>query len=86
MSLIDDINNLDPQNMGGWPLPIKIGLIVIICGAILFAGWQYDIKDLRVQIADLEAKEVERIGVLERKQKKAANLAALKEQVESLLS
>jgi len=68
MSLIDDINNLDPQNMGGWPLPIKIGLIVIVSGAILFAGWQYDIKDLRIKIANLEATEVEEIAKLERKQ------------------
>ncbi len=84
MSLIDDINNLDPQNMGGWPLPIKIGLVVIVVGVILFAGWQYDIKDLRTTIADLEAKEIEEIGKLERKQKKAANLNALKEQMKEM--
>jgi len=84
MSLIDDINNLDPQNMGGWPLPIKIGLIVIVSGAILFAGWQYDIKDLRIKIANLEATEVEEIAKLERKQKKAANLNALKEQMKEM--
>lgn len=84
MSLIDDINNLDMQNMGGWPLPIKIGLIVIVCGAILFAGWYYDIQGLRVRIAELEKAEVEKIGVLERKQKKAANLTALKEQMKEM--
>lgn len=84
MSLVDDINNLDPNNMGGWPLPIKIGLIVIIFAAILFAGWQYDIKDLRVKIANLEQQEVEDIGKLENKQKKAANLKALKEQMKEM--
>ncbi len=84
MSLIDDINNLDPQNMGGWPLPIKIGLIVIIFGVILFLGWQYDVKGLREEIAKLEKKEVEQIGVLEVKQKKASNLKALKVQMEEM--
>ena len=81
---LDDLNNLDFQNMGGWPLPVKIAAIVIVCGVILGAGWQYDIKDLRVKIADLEAKEVEQIGILERKQKKAANLAALKVQMKEM--
>ena len=84
MSLIDDINNLDMQNMGGWPLPVKAGLIAIVCGAILFAGWHYDVKDLRIRIAELESTEVEKIDVLERKQKKAANLNALKEQMKEM--
>ena len=84
MSIIDDINNLDMQNMGGWPLPIKIGLIVIVVAAILIAGWYYDIQGLRENIAKLEATEIEKIGVVERKQKKAANLNALKEQMKEM--
>lgn len=84
MSLVDDINNLDFQNMGGWPLPIKIGAIVIVCAAILGGGWHYDISDLRVQIAKLETTEQEKISVLEKKQKKAANLNALKDQMKEM--
>ena len=84
MSLIDDINNLDPQNMGSWPLPIRIGIIVIVCAAILGGSWHYDISELRVKIAKLETTEQEKLSVLETKQKKAANLNALKEQMKEM--
>ena len=81
MSLIDDINNLDPENMGGWPLPFKIGLIAIVCALIVAAGWHYDWKGQWETLAKAEKAEQEKISELEIKQKKAANLEALKEQM-----
>ena len=84
MSIIDDINNLDPNNPGVWPLPVKLTVFAVVFAGILFAAWKLDITKQQETLAGLEQKEQEEIGVLERKQKKAANLQALKEQMKEM--
>ena len=84
MSLVDDINNLDFNNMGGWPLPIKIGALVIVFAAILAGGYYYDVKVQMEKLAKAEQEEIEKISKMEIKQKKAANLNALKEQMKEM--
>lgn len=84
MSLIDDLNNLDPNNPGVWPMPVKIVVFVIVFVGILFAGWKFDITVQREELAGLEKKEKEQIQVLDLRQKKAANLNALKEQMKEM--
>lgn len=81
MSLVDDINNLDVENMGGWPLPFKIAAITILCGLILAAGWHFDWKDQWETLAKAEKEEEDKLLKLDIKQKKAANLEALKTQM-----
>ena len=78
---LDDLNNLDPQNIGAWPLPIRIVVIAVVCAAIAYATFHYDVDP---QLAALEKVEIEEITLRETfevKQKKAANLEALKEQL-----
>lgn len=84
MSLVDDINSLDFNNMGGWPLPIKIGALVIVFAAILAGGYYYDVKVQMEKLAKAEKEEIEKISKMEAKQKKAANLNALKEQMKEM--
>ncbi len=84
MSFIDDINNLDPNNPGVWPAPVKALLFAIIFSAILYAGWYFDVTKQREALAGLEQKEKEQIGILDARQKKAANLNALKEQMKEM--
>ena len=81
---LDELNNLDPQNIGSWPLPVKLAIFVIVFGAILFAGWKLDIQELRTAIDAEKRKEAELISSLETKQKKAANLEALKVQMQEM--
>lgn len=78
---LDDLNNLDPQNIGAWPLPVRIVLIAAICALIGYGAWA---KDVKLQLESLEKVEKEEISLkqtFETKQKKAANLKALKEQL-----
>ena len=35
---LDDLRNIDLNNISGWPLPVKIGGIIIVCLIILGAG------------------------------------------------
>jgi len=81
---LDDLNKLDLQNIGGWPLPVKLVAILLVCAAILFAGWQMDIKNQRETLAKEETMEVGLKETLEQKQTKAANLEALRVQKQEM--
>lgn len=84
MNIVEEINNLDPQNPGIWPWPFQAAVLVIVFVAILFAGWKFDISQQREELAKAESKEQELRDTVERKQKKAANLNALKEQMKEM--
>lgn len=84
MSIIDDINNLDPNNPGVWPTAFKIVVFAIVFVALVYAGWHFDITQLREELAGLKQKEAEQIQILEIRQKKVANLDALKDQMKEM--
>jgi len=84
MSFIDDLNNLDPNNPGVWPMPVKAVVFAMVFAGILFAGWKFDITKQREALASLEKKEIDQIEILEVRQRKAANLNALKEQMKEM--
>ena len=75
-----------------YPLSIKFANTVFIFGilysilfiALLFAGWKFDITKQRAELAGLERTEQERIEILKVRQRKAANLNALKEQMKEM--
>lgn len=78
---LEELKNLDPNNIGAWPLPAKAGVIVIVCAVILYAAWHYDTTTQRTELASVELKEQELRQNFETKQTKAANLEALKQQM-----
>jgi type IV pilus assembly protein PilO len=84
MSFVDDINNLDPNNPGLWPKPVQAVVFALVFAGILFAAWKFDVVEQREKLATLEKEEKEQIDVLDIKQKKAANLDALKEQMKEM--
>lgn len=81
---LDDLNNLDFQNPGGWPLPVKLVAMLIVFIAILGAAYYYDTMPQREKLASAEQKEQELKNSFETKQKKAANLDALKRQMQEM--
>ncbi len=84
MSFIDDLNNLDPNNPGVWPAPAKAVLFAIVFAGILFAAWKLDVTLQREELASLEKDEIDQIETLGIRQRKAANLEALKEQMKEM--
>ena len=84
MSFTDDLKNLDPNNPGLWPKPIQIVIFILLFIALLFAGWKFDITKKRDQLAKLEKRETQQIETLKVRQRKAANLNALKEQMKEM--
>jgi Tfp pilus assembly protein PilO len=47
---IDDIKNADINDPLTWPVSLKMLLILVGAGAILFAGYWYIIKDQMVEL------------------------------------
>ena len=78
---LSELNDLTFENIGSWPQPAKIGLIIIVCAAILGVGWWKVISPLREDLAAEQKKESELLTTLSGRQKKAANLEALKSQL-----
>jgi len=76
--------DLDPNNIGNWPGPLKGIVILILCAAVLGAGYWFDTKDQLVVLETAQKKEVELKRVFEFKQKKSANLEALRTQLKDM--
>jgi len=85
---MEELNNLEPENFGNWPIPVKAAIIAILFAIALFAGYWFDTQ---IQIADLtkaQSQENQLKKDFKKKQKKAAVLPKLKEQlveIESIL-
>lgn len=75
------INELDFNESGEWPLPIKIIAILLLCALVWGAGYYFLIKDKQTELESLEQKEVQLKKEFENKQAKAVNLDAYKEQL-----
>lgn len=76
--------DLDPNNIGNWPGPIKGIVILILCAALLGAGFWFDTKDQLVALESAQEKETELKRIFEIKQRKSANLEALREQLKDM--
>ncbi|MEN7341819.1 MAG: type 4a pilus biogenesis protein PilO [Pseudomonadota bacterium] len=74
MSLMDDLNSLDFNDVGRWPLPFRIGAIALIFLTVLAAGvYMTIINDKKLSLERVEKKETELRTTFEDKQSKAAN-------------
>jgi type IV pilus assembly protein PilO len=81
---MSDLNNLTFDNIGTWPIPIKSAFTLLICGAILGLAYWKDINPLMLELEAAQKEEVTLKQTFESKQKKAANLNALKQQLEDI--
>ena len=77
----EDFNNLDPQNLGNWPIPVKAVMIALICAAALGAGYYFDTQHQLVNLDEVTSKEEELKSEFKDKQWQAAALPKLKEQL-----
>ena len=81
---LSELNNLSFDNIGSWPLPVKVIFILIICAAILGLAYWKDISVLREDLRKAQVEESDLRITFEGRQKKAANLEALKQQLEDI--
>lgn len=81
---LEDFQNLDPQNFGNWPVPVKAVVILLICVVALGAGYYFVTQKQIEQLQTLERKEISLRDDFTTKQKKANSLKQLEEQLESI--
>ncbi|VAW52065.1 Type IV pilus biogenesis protein PilO [hydrothermal vent metagenome] len=82
-----DLNDLDIEDLkkiGTAPLPIKIGIIIILCTALVIAVYFLDTTKQKIELDKVAAEELQLRDVFAGKQAKAANLEAYKQQLEEM--
>lgn len=79
---LEDFKNLDPNNYGNWPIPVKGVIIICACVAALGAGYYFDTQHQLIALDAAKNKEWEELRAKFKDQQwKAATLPKLKEQL-----
>ena len=76
--------NLDPENVGAWPLPVKAAAVLLICALAAGAVYYLDTQNQMAELDGAQAKEQELKSAFETKQKKAVNLEEYRLQLEEI--
>ncbi len=76
-----ELSDLDFENVGSWPSPVKVIIWVAALALVLVGGYYYHIKDLQLELEKIEATEVKLKKEFEKKAFKAANLEAYRKQM-----
>jgi len=85
MNLVEELQSLDVNDVGRWPLAFRAAVIVIVFIAVSFAGiWFTIVKDKAPALTRAEAVEQELRVTFENKQRKAANYDAYKAQLSQI--
>lgn len=79
-----ELNNLDFEDVGSWPIPIKIVSGLLVFALIVAGGWWFHHKNQQEKLDMVKAEEQELRTTFETKQRKAANLEALQQQLEDI--
>jgi type IV pilus assembly protein PilO len=75
-----DFNDLDVNNVGSWPKPVKIIIMLILFFAVLGGGYYFYLTDKLTNLARAEARELDLRKDYTDKSEKAANLEAYRAQ------
>ena len=79
-----DVNDLDFDTVGSWPLPIKMFIWVLVLAGVLAFGYYYHIEDLQIQLEGERKEEVQLKKEFEKKAFQAANLEAYRQQMKEM--
>lgn len=78
---LDDLRNLNPRDIGNWPVLPKLGALVILLVLLVFAGYWFDWKGQLETLASARAKEQQLRDSFLDKKKQAVNLEAYRRQL-----
>jgi type IV pilus assembly protein PilO len=84
MSFFDDLRNLDRNNIGGWPKPVKFFFAGCIAAVILVLGWYWQISGQQDDLDRARTKETALKKEFAEKQAKAVNLDAYRKQLDDM--
>ncbi|MCG8315596.1 MAG: type 4a pilus biogenesis protein PilO [Pseudomonadales bacterium] len=81
---VESLNNLDPENIGGWPLPVKAFIWVVVAAVCGFLVYNFMLSDSLLSLEKEQKKEVGYMQDYEKKAFQAANLDRYKKQMEDM--
>ncbi len=81
---LDELDIDDLKKIGSAPLAVKIAIIVVLCAALVAAGYFLDTTKQKAELEKVAAEEQQLRQVFSAKQAKAANLEAYKQQLEEM--
>ena len=82
MNLLEELQALDVNDVGRWPLEFRAGVIALVFVAVLGLGiYWFIVKDKAPQLSRVQAEEQQLRLTFENKQRKAANYDAYKTQL-----
>ncbi|MEO8988273.1 MAG: type 4a pilus biogenesis protein PilO [Rhodanobacter sp.] len=84
MSFLSDLQNLDRNNVGGWPQSIKIFFTALVCAVVVLAGWYFFVSNRQDDLGTLVNKENSLKQDFASKQAKSVNLEALQHQLDEM--
>jgi type IV pilus assembly protein PilO len=87
---LEDFNNsfksLDPQNMGNWPIAVKLTIYEFVFIFVLLLAYFFVISSVREQIASTEAQEQSLLSDYRVKDSKLRNLQQYQKQIQQMES
>jgi type IV pilus assembly protein PilO len=78
---LDDFKNLNPRDIGNWPVVPKLAALLVALIALVFAGYWFDWKDQLDALAAERTKEQQLRDSFLDKKKQAVNLEAYRKQL-----
>ena len=82
--LMEAVQNLDMENVGGWPTPIKLAAAVLVFVGVVFLGYMFSISDGYAQVETLQRTEADLMQKYEAKAFKAQNLDQYRKQLDDM--
>ena len=76
-----DLSDLDFDNLGSWPLAVKVIVAILLFVLVMVGGYYYHIEALQKQLESRQAEELDLRRDFEKKAFEAANLEAYKLQM-----
>lgn len=81
---LDELNELDFSNIGVWPWPVKIALILLVCILLSVGFYYFNTQEQLLQLERVEKEEIQLKADFEAQQAKAASLDKYKQQLEEM--
>lgn len=82
--LMNTLNTLDPQNVGSWPMPVKVMIYVLVFVGVLVLGYMFDLSGIQDNLSTGQQEQQTLLGEFESKVFKAQNLDTYKTQLKDM--
>ncbi len=82
--LSDNLSSLDPENIGSWPLLIRVVIWVLTCFVCGFGVYHIFLKETLTTLEVKQQEEITEKDIYKSKASEAANLEALKIQMQEM--